>query len=128
MSTIAERAVAIGAALAENPDLPHQSLYVGSMTNSITAPGYGFAGVRDVIAWARKFNTDIIISLSSYGGSGEVQTTVELGGVPVGVDTNIGTAQAYELGRILQRELNRDVSIHIGAEELLAAIDQLVAS
>lgn len=127
MSTIAERAVAIGAALAEHSDLPHRSLIVGYGTTIGVPYLYGtkFDGVREVAAWAQRFGTEIILSLSS--GAGKAQTNVELGGHPVCVDVSFGTAQAYELGRILQRELNRDVSIHIGADELLAAIDQVVA-
>ena len=127
MTTIAARAVAIGTALAEHPDLPQSNLFVGSMISSIAAPGYELEGVGAVAAWANRFSTPVVVSLSSYG-IGKVQTDIELGGIPVSVDCNIGTAQAYELGRILQRELNKDVSIHIGADELLAAIDQVVPS
>jgi hypothetical protein len=127
VTTIAARAVAIGTALAEHEDLPYRSLIVG-YGNTIGVPtfyGSKMEGLREVAAWAQRFNTEIVISLSS--GEGRAQTNVELGGLPVCVDVNFGTAQAYELGRILQRELNRDVSIHIGADELLAAIDQVVA-
>lgn len=127
MNTIAARAVAIGAALAEYSDLPHRSLIVG-YGNTLGMPsfcGVKMEGLREVAAWAQRFNTEVIISLSF--GEGRCQTNVELGGEPVCVDVNFGTAQAYELGRILQRELNRDVSIHIGADELLAAIEQVGA-
>lgn len=127
MNTIAARAVAIGTALAEHSDLPHRSLIIG-YGNSMGVPAfYGntFDGVREVAAWAQRFGTELVISMSS--GEGKAQTNVELGGESVCVDVSFGTAQAYELGRALQRELNRDVSIHIGADELLAAIDQAVA-
>lgn len=130
MSTIAERAVAIGTALADYPDLPLSNLSVwhdGTAYLRADSYGSGLPGVRRLAAWAKEFDTDIIITLSSYGGSGDVETTVPLAGQHVSVKVSIGTAQAYELGRILQRELNRDVSIHIGADELLAAIDQVVA-
>ena len=73
-----------------------------------------------------RFNADLIISMSS--GSGVAQTNFELGGESVCVEVSIGTAQAYELGRLLQRELNRDVSIHISADDLLAALDQAVTA
>lgn len=126
MNTIAARAAAIGTALAELSDLPYRSLIVG-YGNLISVPSfYGskMEGLREVAAWAQHFDTELIISMSS--GEGRAQTNVELGGEPVCVDFSFGTAQAYELGRVLQRELNRDVSIHIGADELLAAIDQVV--
>lgn len=126
MNTIAARAVAIGAALAEYSDLP-LSFIVVSHRCCIGVPGFRMDAIREVASWAARFETELIISLSFYG-DGKVATNVDLGGEPVSVDCNIGTAQAYELGRILQRELNRDVSIHIGADELLAAIDQVVAS
>lgn len=128
MNTIAERAVAIGTALADLPDLPQRSLIVGYGTTIGMPTFYGntFGGVREVAAWARHFETELIISLSS--GAGTAQTNVVLGGEPVSVETSFGTAQAYELGRLLQRELNHDVSIHIGADELLAVLDQAVTS
>lgn len=129
MNTIAARAVAIGTALAEHSDLPQSSLSLGSCWSHIGVPSQysasRFAGMREVAQWATAFDTELIISLS-YGSTGKVVTNVELGGVPVAVESMVGTAQAYELGRILQRELNRDVSIHIGPAELLAAIDQAV--
>lgn len=128
MNAIASRAVAIGTALAEHSDLPYRSLIVG-YGNTICVPtfyGSGFDAIREVAVWAQRFNTELIISMSS--GEGRAQTNVELGGEPVCVDVSFGTAQAYELGRILQRELNRDVSIHISADDLLAAIDQAVSA
>lgn len=129
MSTIAARAVAIGAALAEHSDLPHVGLSIWSTPTIYVdySAGQMFSSLRKVVEWAQRFGTEVVISLSSYG-SGEAETNVELGGHLVEVKTSVGTAQAYELGRILQRELNRDVSIHIGADELLAALDQVVAS
>jgi hypothetical protein len=128
MKTISERAIAIATALADFSDLPHRSLIVGygAVIGMPTFYGSGFGGVREVAAWAQRFNTELIVSLSS--GEGKVQTDVVLGGEPVSIDVSFGTAQAYELGRILQRELNPDVSIHISADELLAAIDQTVQS
>lgn len=125
MSTIAARMSAIASALAEHEDLPLGCVLVGRTSSSFGVQGWRFDAVREVLAWATRFGTEVIISLSSYG-DGKVATNVELGGEPVSVDTTIGTAQAYELGRILQRELNRDVSIHISADDLLAAIDQAV--
>lgn len=126
MNSIAARAVAIGTALADLPDLPYRSLIVG-YGNTVCVPsfyGIKMEGLREVAAWAKHFDTQIIVSMSS--GDGRAQANIELGGEPVCVDVSFGTAQAYELGRILQRELNRDVSIYIGADELLAAIDQAV--
>lgn len=129
MNTIAERAVAIGTALADYQDLPYSYLAVGDTYSRIAVPvsysSFTFTGIREVAQWAQHFGTEMILSLSS--GMADVQTNIELGGVPVSVEASFGTAQAYELGRILQRELNRDVSIHIGADELLASIDQVVA-
>lgn len=129
MNTIAERAVAIGAALAEHADLPQSHLSVAETWSRLWVPAsystLTFNGIREVAQWATAFGAEIVLSLSS--GMADVQTDVELGGVPVSIEASFGTAQAYELGRILQRELNRDVSIHIGADELLAAIDQAVA-
>lgn len=131
MNTIASRAVAIGAALAEHSDLPYYHLTIGRTWNTLSVPSEyksrQFEGIREVAQWAHAFGTEMIVSLS-FAGSGKAVTNVELGGELVAVDTHIGTAQAYELGRILQRELNRDVSIHIGADELLAAIDQAVSA
>lgn len=126
MNTIAARMTAIASALAEHEDLPLGCVLVGRSSSSFGVQGWRFDAVREVLAWATRFGTEVVISLSSFG-DGKVAANVELGGEPVSVDTTIGTQQAYELGRILQRELNRDVSIHIGADELLAAIDQAVA-
>lgn len=127
MSTIPARAIAIATALDKHSDLPYRSLIVG-YGNTVGVPSFysnGFEGVREVALWAQRFNTELIVSMSS--ADGRAQTNVELGGEPVCVDVSFGTAQAYELGRILQRELNRDVSIHISADDLLAAIDRAVA-
>lgn len=130
MNTIAARAVAIGDALVEYSDLPQSHLSVGETWSRVWVPAsysvLTFNGIREVAQWATAFGTEIVISLTS--GMADVQTDVELGGVPVSVEASFGTAQAYELGRILQRELNRDVSIHISADDLLAAIDQAVTS
>lgn len=131
MSSIAGRMAAIAAELPQHENLPMGSLSVGVAFARIVVPSYytsrNWAGLREVIQWASAFDTEIIISLSGYG-NGTAETTVELGGVHVSVEESVGSSLAYELGRILQRELNRDVSIHIGADELLAAIDQVVAS
>jgi len=130
VSTIAERAVALRTALADYPDLPHAYMAVGEtyarISVSMSYSSLKFNGIREVAQWAEHFGTEMILSLSS--GMADAQTDIVLGGVPVSVEASFGTAMAYELGRILQRELNRDVSIHIGPEELLAAIDQVVAS
>lgn len=130
MSIVTESAITIATALAEYPDLPYVSMSVWNddtaYINAGLGGGRGFTSVSKVAVWAREFSTELIISLSSYG-NGAVETTVELGGKPVSVKTSIGTQQAYELGRLLRRELNVDVSIHVGADELLAAIDQVVA-
>lgn len=126
--TIARRAARVGAALRAHDDLPISRIYVSDYQTSIGVPNdfaRDFRGARDVIAWAKRFGSGLIISLSS-GANGEIATTFFLGTkdpIAVSVETNIGTAQAYDLGRILQRPLSRDVSIEITADELLAVLD-----
>lgn len=132
MSTIAERMASIAADLPHHENLPMGSLSVGEAFARIVVPSYcyssrNWAGLREVVQWASAFDTEVVISLSGYG-SGTAETTVELGGVHVSVEESVGSSLAYELGRILQRELNRDVSIHIRADELLSVLDQAVAS
>lgn len=125
MSIISDRLAAIAPALAEHHDLPQSSVSVGEGFASLMVPSRfwgGFDGTREVIRWAEAFNRGLIISLSSYG-NGKVETTVELGGVPVSIPADIATAQAYDLGRLLQRPLSRDISIEITAAELLAVLD-----
>lgn len=130
MNTIAARTVAIGTALLDYSELPHSYLAIGDGFSRLSVPSSyistrNFAGIREVTQWADAFNTEIVISMSS--GMADVQTNIILGCEPVSVEASFGTAQAYELGRILQRELNHDVSIHISADDLLVAIDQAVA-
>lgn len=122
--TIHERAVVVGTALADYAHLPHDGFSVYRSGAHISVPNSyvrGFQSVREVAQWAAAFDVPIIISLS-FGGSGKVETNVGLGGVPVAVNAGIGTAQAYELGAVLQRPLTRDVSIEISAADLLAAL------
>lgn len=127
MTNLPARAIAVSTDLADYQHLPIGYLHVGHGV-SIGMPSNFFTDlspIREVAQWAKEFSTELILSMSSGGAIAE--TTISLGGSPVSVKAQFGTAQAYELGRILQRELNRDVSIHIGADELLAAIEQVVS-
>lgn len=127
MNSIPARAVAVATALTGYEHLPLEHFLVGYHVGLTVPSSYlpGLDALREVAVWAREFGTEVILSLSF--GDAAVETNIELNGEPVSVKGRFGTAQAYELGRLLQRELNRDVSIHIGADELLAAIDQVVA-
>lgn len=130
IATLSQQAIDIAHALRELEDLPCEALYVYGDSASLGLPSNYFSdrtAMTELCSWANAFNVVIIISLSRSGGDGVAETTVVLGGHPVSIKCRVTTAGAYDLGRILQRELNRDVSIHIGAEELLAAIDQVVA-
>ncbi len=86
----------------------------------------GRTALHELAQWADEFDTPIIISLSSFG-SGDVETTIELVGIPATVNVAIGTAQAYELGAALQRPLSRDVSITLSAAELTAVLPEVSA-
>jgi len=124
MSTIAARMGAVAAALTKHHDLPMGSVSVGSAFARVNVPGLfsGRAALLEVIQWATAFNTELIISLSSHG-NGSVETTVDLGGVHVSVGETVSSALAYDLGRLLQRPLSRDISIEITPADLLAVLD-----
>jgi hypothetical protein len=123
MNAIPARAVAVGSALDAYPHLPLCHLFVGKGKTGITVPSSyypGFNAIREVAQWAREFGTEIVLSLSH--GNADARTEIELGDEQVHVSGTFGTAQAYELGRLLQRPLSNDTSVRMSADELLAVI------
>jgi len=127
---VAKRIVAVGKALEQLDDLPPFDTAViypdGASLMPISDYSDPWGELRQVAAWAKRFDVELELSLS-YGGRGRVHAIIRLPGVTgdVKVQGDINSAHAYELGRALQRPLSRDDSVIVSPEELLQVLDEL---
>lgn len=124
-TTTAQLLVLIGQALATVPADLHAPdgviVYRGGPTYIRLPYLRRWAEVRQLLTWATAYSAPVHILLSSYG-SGSVETSFEIDGLPFKIEATIQTAHAYELGGLLGRPLSQTNSIDVTAAELLAVL------
>lgn len=123
----AAKLTAAGAALATvSPDLPavRGTTYfsVDDSFRLTLADSYGWRSVGAVTTWAEAYNVTLYVSLSSYGGNGEVVAAFVIDGVAFDIKARIGTAEAYQLGAVLGRQLNPDKGLILTPAEMRSAL------
>jgi hypothetical protein len=124
----AAKLAAVSAALATvSPELPtamggYYQRNTGIFSIGLSFDLYGWKSVARLIPWAEAYDANLYVSLTSYGSSGQVETSFEIDGVAFSLDERIGTAEAYQLGSVMGRPLNPDKGLSLTPAEMRSAL------
>lgn len=124
----AAKLLAISAALATvSPNLPtvtggYYQRTANVFSLALGLGTYGWNAVARIVPWAEAYDANLYVSLTSYGSSGQVETSFEIDGVAFSLDERIGTAEAYQLGAAMGRPLNPDKGLSLTPAEMRSAL------
>lgn len=127
-SAFASKLATISTALGKIPaELPavvggFYRFHTGVFALNLEFGPYGWKAVDRLIPWAEAFDASLYVSLTSYGSSGQVETSFEVDGVVFALDERIGTAEAYQLGSVVGRPLNADKGVSLTPAEMRSAL------